>query len=121
MINVNPNFEKNTIYVKIDGVPGSEEINQKIAEFIKICGQMKAGFNIINDVSDLKSDDLTQFDLLSQLHKKIQTSFSVNKIIRVIGGSKLLLVKLLKVDEKFKINDIKYVATMNDAEKLIAN
>lgn len=119
MINIDPNFDKNTIYVKIDGILDAEEINRKVSEFAGICGQMKEHFSIVNDVSDFKSADQLQIDILAQLHIKIQTTFQLGKVIRIIGSSKLLLIKLLKADEKYKITNVQYVPTILKAEELL--
>ncbi len=120
MINISPDFEKNTIYVKIDGILETDEVNSNASEFLKICSQMKDGFSIVNDIANFKSGDPVQIDVLAQINKKIQTAFKVGKVIRVIGSSKLLLIKLLKADEKFDLPDVHYVPTLEEAEKLLA-
>jgi hypothetical protein len=119
MININPDSEKNTIYVKINGVLNADEINDKVTEFAKVCQQMQSNFSIVNDLSEFKSNDIIQIDVMSQLHKKLQAAFKIRKVIRVIGSSKLLLIKLLKADEKYQLTGIQYVPTMEEAKKLL--
>ncbi len=102
----------------VSGSVSKEEIGAKLNEFLKLIVGLEGEFTVINDLSELDAGP-EELLTLNRIHLKIQEMGRIGKVVRVIGNSKSLLVKLSGFDKKFNITHIHYVPTMKAAVELI--
>lgn len=119
MIAINVDSAKNTILIKMAGAISSEETAKAVIKLFEIAPQMKENFNVINDISGLLTISPEQSETLNKVNLKLLSTYKVNKIIRVVGKSRTVLVQLSVSDKRKGINEVIYVPTIKEAIELL--
>ena len=100
------------------GTISKDEINKSVVRLFELIPQMHDNFSIINDVSALNSITTEQTTTLLKVNEKIIQLYKLNKIIRIVGKSKTVLLQLSAADKKAGIKNIYYVPTIKEAISL---
>ena len=118
MIDIQVDRENNRAMIKMSGNVSYEEAGQSIKKVFEACRDLEDDFSIINDISNLQIRSEEELRTLNKVHLKMSDSFKIGKVIRVIGKSKSILIKLSKIDKEFNLKNIHYVPTMMEAVAL---
>jgi len=110
---------RNRLYITLTGVLSLEEA-KKARHAIEIEVEfLKPNFNLINDISkfihgDEEAGKVLQGIMIFLIQKKVE------KVIRVVGTSKAGLMQFANNSLPIDSYRLKYVPTLDEAEKLLA-
>jgi hypothetical protein len=110
--------ERQLIKITVSGNVSKDEISENLLAFIKLSSELEDGFSIINDLSGLDAGP-EELLTLTKIHLKMAELGKIGKVVRVIGKSKSLLMKLSGFDQKFNITGLHYVPTVEAAVEFI--
>jgi len=99
---------------EIDKADG-EKLQRKV---LSMLGQLKRGFDVINDISEYKSTHINNENLFKSTIEILKMR-GVNNIIRVVGNSKEALVQFANISKSIRNYNVKYIPTIEEAEKLL--
>ncbi len=119
MFKVTANTELNRLYISISGhieMGEAKNIVQAVGRESKL---LKTGFDVINDLSNYKFGNPSAGRLLQGAIKYLQAR-GVNRVIRVVGKSKIALIQFARFTQIFSNYKTIYVPTMEEAEKKLA-
>jgi hypothetical protein len=115
MITFDLDEPKNFIIIKMFGKISIDDASNNLNNFTNLCRKLSDCFTIINDISGLSIDSEAELVTINKINRKIFELFKVGKVIRVVGKSKPILMKLSKIDKNFNLKDIYYVPTLKEA------
>ena len=115
MITFDLDEPKNFIIIKMFGKISIDDASNNLNNFTNLCRKLSDCFTIINDISGLSIDSEAELVTLNKINRKMFELFKVGKVIRVVGKSKPILMKLSKIDKNFNLKDIYYVPTLKEA------
>jgi len=118
MIKAQKDIAKNRMYLTISGTVSYEEaVKAKILIENEI-SFLKPDFDLINDISKfIRGDDEAGSVLKGIMTLLIQKK--VNRIVRVVGTSKMGLIQFANNSLAMDSYKLKYVPTMEEAEKFL--
>ena len=114
MITFDLDEPKNFIIIKMFGKISIDDASNNLNNFTNLCRKLSDCFTIINDISGLSIDSEAELVTLNKINRKMFELFKVGKVIRVVGKSKPILMKLSKIDKNFNLKDIYYVPTLKE-------
>ena len=119
MYRIKKDLVKNRLYIQLTGVLSIEEA-KKVRQAIEIeVGSLKPNFDLINDISKfIHGDEEAGKELQLLMVYLIQKK--VNKVIRVVGTSKAGLTQFANNSLPIDSYKLKYVPSMEEAEKLLS-
>lgn len=115
MITFDLDEPKNFIIIKMFGKISIDDASNNLNNFTNLCRKLSDCFTIINDISGLSIDSEAELVTLNKINRKMFELFKVGKVIRVVGKSKPIFMKLSKIDKNFNLKDIYYVPTLKEA------
>lgn len=115
MIEFRIDKEKNLLLVTITSGMSKEDIAAGIASMGPLVEQLKDNFSIITDLSEYKSESMEEIALLNKVNLSMQQKVVVGKVVRIVGQSKTNLLNFSKMDKIFRMKNIKYVSSFEDA------
>ncbi|MCB0284364.1 MAG: hypothetical protein KDF60_17405 [Calditrichaeota bacterium] len=119
MIAINVDSAKNTILVKIAGAISAEQTTKAVIKLFEVAPKMKENFSVINDISGLLTISAEQSETLNKVNQKLLNTYKINKIIRVVGKSRDVLIQLSVSDKRTGLKNVIYVPTMKEAIQLL--
>ena len=108
----------NRLSIILSGSIGKLEGEKCAAEIVGAVNQLKRGFDVITDISHYKTADKKSEEFFKGTLKFMKIR-GVRNVVRVVGGSKEALVKFAQVTKQVENYHVKYVPTMEEAEKLL--
>lgn len=109
---------RNRLTIVLKGTFNKTEGERCLQETIAAVNRLKRGFDIINDISEFTGSDKKSEEFF-QCSCKLMKIRGANHIIRVVGASKEALVKFATVTVHIDNYPVKYVPSMEDAEKFL--
>lgn len=118
MFKVKKDIEKNRLCITISGILSIAEAKQAKDLLIKEADELQPGFDLINDISQFirgqeEAGEVLKEIIFAMIDRK------VNRIIRVIGSSKIGLMQFANFSMPIPEYKLSYVPTMQDAEKIL--
>jgi hypothetical protein len=118
MYDIAVNKEKNRLVVILRGTIGKIESEKIAREMVVACNQLKRGFDVINDISAYETADKKSEDVFKNMVEFLKIR-GVKNVVRVVGGSKMALMKFADITKKVANYTVRYVPTMEEAEKVL--
>ncbi len=112
--------EENRLYITLSGKIDVEEAELTVQKVVQEVNKLKSGFDVINNLTYYKSGNPKAGIILQNTVKYLQSQ-NVNRVVRVIGGSKAGLVQFARFTQFFKNYKIIHVTTLEEAEKKLDN
>lgn len=109
---------KNRLTIILGGSISKIEGEMVNREIVTAVNQLQRGFSVITDISTYESADKKNEELLKQSMKFLKLR-GVSNIVRVVGGSKVGLLKFAQITRDIKDYSVQYVATMEAAVELL--
>lgn len=117
MIELNIDITKNILLVNLKGVISDKDIDSGIRTAGAFLPKLQENYSLIMDLSEYKESSIDQAALFNKIIKNMNAKVKINKVIRVVRESKSLIQNFRKMDKLFKMNNVMYVFTMEDAMK----
>ncbi|MDP2039128.1 MAG: hypothetical protein Q8L04_17245 [Ignavibacteria bacterium] len=115
MIKITADQAKNRLHISMIGVLTIEEARKSKQTIESAVASLKAGFDVINDLSRfIRGDDAAGNVLKEIIILLIQKG--VNRVVRVVGTSKSGLLQFANNSLQIEQYKISYVPTLADAE-----
>jgi len=119
MYKIKKDIVKNRLYIQITGVLSIEDAKKARLAIEIEAGYLKPNFDLINDISkfihgDEEAGKVLKGIMVYLIQKK------VNNVIRVVGTSKAGLTQFANNSLPTDSYKLKYVPTMEEAEKLLS-
>ncbi len=118
MYDITVDKEKNRLVVILRGTIGKIESEKIAREMVTACNQLKRGFDVINDISSYEAADKKSEDVFKTVIEFLKIR-GVKNVVRVVGGSKMALMKFADITKKVANYTVRYVPTMAEAEKVL--
>lgn len=118
MYEFNVETVKNRLITKLSGNIGKLEGEKILRELVNAVAGLQPGFDVITDISGYESANRKNEDLLVRTIEFLKLK-GVRHVIRVVGGSKIALVKFAQVTKNVGNYPVRYVPTMEDAFRLL--
>ncbi|MBU1099584.1 MAG: hypothetical protein KKA84_04190 [Bacteroidetes bacterium] len=118
MTSIRLDLENNVVFIKLSGVVSVEDGKKFLVELMASLPDMKPGFSIINDISELRIFDPAYMEVLEKGHDIIN-QYSPGKVIRVIGNAKDTLFKFAKFDVEVRAEKSEFVPDMETAMQIL--
>ncbi|MHB8904865.1 MAG: hypothetical protein ACYC6D_01925 [Melioribacteraceae bacterium] len=118
MIKAQKDIAKNRLYLSISGTVSYDEAEKAKDLIEKEIVLLKPDFDLINDISKFIHGD----DEAGSILKEIMTMLiekKVNRIVRVVGTSKMGLIQFANNSLAMDSYKLKYVPTIEEAEKFL--
>ncbi len=119
MLDLKIDSNKNLLFVTLSGVTADNDIVIGIGKVGELLPQLKDNFSIIMDLSEYKEASAEQGALFNKIIKSIDDKRKINLVVRIVGESKRAILNLCKMDRLFNLTNVKYVPSIEDAEKLL--
>jgi len=119
MIKITTDKAKNRLHIFMIGVVTFEEAQKSKLTIEDSIASLKAGFDVINDLSKfIRGDDKAGNVLKEIIILLIQKG--VNRVVRVVGTSRSGLLQFANNSIQIEQYKISYVPTLADAELLLS-
>jgi hypothetical protein len=119
MLVLNIDSNKNILFVNFLGTVSEKDIVDGISKAGILLKELKDNFILIMNLTEFIPSSAEQCAIFNKIIKSINDKIKINLIIRIVGESKSLIQNLCKMDKLFNFNNVKYVPTLEDAERLI--
>ncbi|MDA3861338.1 MAG: hypothetical protein PF445_08930 [Melioribacteraceae bacterium] len=116
---LNIDTNKNLLFVSIIGTVSNNDLIAGVGKAGELLPQLKEDLSIIMNLTEFKQTSTDQIALFNKIIKSIDDKIKINLVIRIMGESKSLIPNFCKMDKLFKMDNVRYVPTMEDAIKLI--
>lgn len=120
MVKIKADAIKNRLYITIIGTLNLDEAIEAKQNILKSIDLLSPGFNVINDISKfIRGDEQAGIILKELIVLLIQKK--VNKVVWVVGTSKVGLIQFAKNTLPLDQYQISYVPTLEEAETILEN
>lgn len=119
MLGLKIDSNKNLLFVTLSGITTDSDIVTGIGKAGELLPQLKDNFSIIMDLSKYKEASTEQGALFNKIIRSINDKKKINLVVRIVGQSKSAILNLCKMDRLFNLTNVKYVPSIEDAEKLL--
>ena len=119
MLVLNIDSNKNILFVNFLGTVSEKDIVDGISKAGILLKELKDNFILIMNLTEFIPSSAEQCAIFNKIIKSINDKIKINLIIRIVGESKSLIQNLCKMDKLFNFDNVKYVPTLEDAERLI--
>jgi len=119
MLVLNIDSNKNILFVNFLGTVSEKDIVDGISKAGILLKELKDNFILIMNLTEFIPSSAEQCAIFNKIIKSINDKIKINLNIRIVGESKSLIQNLCKMDKLFNFNNVKYVPTLEDAERLI--
>lgn len=122
MFITNADVSKNRLYITLKGAFNADEARLAAGRVVSEIKKLQPGFNVITDISMIKSSDVEAADELIKIQKLLIES-GVNQIVRVVGQLIEQMVGKLQFDLASRESGIKAQTadTVAEADLLLDN
>jgi hypothetical protein len=117
MIELNIDITKNILFVNLKGVISDKDIDSGIRTAGTLLPKLQENYSLIMDLSEYKESSIEQAALFNKIIKNMNAKVKIKKVIRIVRDSKSLIQNFCKMDKLFKMNNVMYVFTMEEAMK----
>ena len=118
MITLSFHSDQNLIIVKTSGVISPAEVKKIIPKLKESVALFNPDFRIIHDISQLRTYDPENFELLKSIHEMLREK-GAGKIIRVVGSARDTLFKFAKFDYDNNIAKSEFVPDIETAFNIL--
>ena len=115
---IKKDIEKNRLIISLSGVILYPEVLKIKDRIYKAVESLKPGFDTINDLSNFIKGDDDAATILGEVNKHLIEK-KVRRIVRIVGPSRTGLMQFAKYSPPDVNQFIKYVPTMEEAEKIL--
>jgi hypothetical protein len=112
---VSANIKKKRLYITLQGIMSKKEA-ERIYTDIRFCvSDLTPGFAVITDLSACRIGHLNAIGVFRKIMDFLQEK-EVGQVVRIVGEAKIIYLQMLKLSDKTKSYDPKYVKTPEEAE-----
>lgn len=115
---VTANIKKRRLYITLKGIIPKKEAERLYTDIRFCVSDLEPGFAVITDLTQCRIGHLNAISTARKIMQFLLEK-KVGKIIRIIGQGKVIYLQMLKLSDKMNGYDPKYVATLEEAEKLL--
>ncbi len=115
MFIVKKDLAQNRLYVTLRGILSITEAKEAMEMVQKEVKELKTNFDLINDISDFVRGQEEAGPILQETMKFLINQ-KVNRVVRVVGSSKVGLMQFANYSLPLESYKLKYVPTMLAAE-----
>lgn len=115
---VTANIKKRRLYITLKGIIPKKEADRLYTDIRFCVSDLEPGFTVITDLTQCRIGHLNGISTARKIMQFLLEK-KVGKIIRIIGQGKVIYLQMLKLSDKMNGYDPKYVATLEEAEKLL--
>jgi len=112
--------QNNLLTIRLQGSIGKIEGEKVTREIVTVVNQLQRGFTVITDISSFTAADKKNDEILKKTMSFLKLR-GVEKVIRVVGGSKTGLMQFAQVTKEVENYTVHYVPTMEEAVKFLAS
>jgi hypothetical protein len=112
--------DRNRLYITLKGRVTAEESKQAARQIMADIKALKAGFDVITDISDLTPATRNEAETLVEVHKAL-IAHGVNRIARVVGKELKATVGKIQFERTSRQTNITAESfdTLEDAERYL--
>ena len=115
---VSANIKKKRLYVTLRGVIPKKEA-ETIYTDIRFCvSDLEPGFTVVTDLTQCRIGHLNAIGTSKKIMDFLLEK-KVGQIVRIIGEAKVIYLQLLKLSDKKRGYEPKYVSTLEEAEAFL--
>jgi hypothetical protein len=118
MIRIQKDVAKNRLYIFISGTLSFDDAENAKDLIEKEVAFLKPDFDVINDISKFIHGDDDAGSILKEIIMLLIQK-KVNRVVRVVGTSKMGLVQFASNSVAIDSYKLKYVPTLEEAEKFL--
>ncbi len=115
---VTANIKKRRLYITLKGIIPKKEADRLYTDIRFCVSDLEPGFAVITDLTQCRIGHLNAISTARKIMQFLLEK-KVGKIIRIIGQGKVIYLQMLKLSDKMNGYEPKYVATLEEAEKLL--
>lgn len=115
---VTANIKKRRLYITLKGIIPKKEAERLYTDIRFCVSDLEPGFAVITDLTQCRIGHLNAISTARKIMQFLLEK-KVGTIIRIIGQGKVIYLQMLKLSDKMNGYDPKYVATLEEAEKLL--
>jgi len=119
MVSISSDKSANRITIKVVGATAPPEIKNSLELFQKSCLQLRQPIHVITDLTLAQPNSEDEYHNFCKISQKLSKVFEFDKVIRVVGNSRDILVTMSRLDKVYNLKGIQYVPTMREALNLI--
>jgi len=115
---VSANLKKQRLYISLQGIMSKKEVERLYTDIRFCASDLEPGFAVITDLTHCRIGHLSAIGTYRKImHFLLEKK--VGRIVRVVGGARVIYVQLLKLSDKSQGYEPEYVATFEEAEALL--
>lgn len=116
MIKIQTDINKKRLIITFPEELDIRDAEESVNYLVNEANKLGFGLDVITDFSKLKNVDNRSKKLLRSAMSYLVRR-KVKRVIRVVGGAKAMLLKVIDFTQGFKGYKVEYVPTLEDAEK----
>ncbi len=118
MSTVSANIRKNRLYITLQEVLSTKEL-EKLYTDIRFCvADLQPGFSVVNNLTQVRIGHLSAIGTYRKIMQFLMEK-KVGQVVRVIGNAKIIYLQMLKLSDKIQHYQPIYVETIEEAEALL--
>lgn len=118
MFKTKKDVAKNRLYITINGILSITEAKNARDMILKEIDGLKPNFDLVNDISQFIRGQEEAGDVLQEIMLLLIKN-KVNRVVRVIGSSKMGLIQFANYSLPIQSYKLKYLPTLEEAEKYL--
>lgn len=115
---VSANIKQKRLYITLHGIIHKKEA-ERIYTDIRFCVcDLEPGFSVITDLTNCRIGHLSAIGTFSKIMQFLLEK-QVGQVVRIVGQAKVIYLQMLKLSDRTKGYQPKYVTTLEEAEALL--
>jgi hypothetical protein len=112
---VSANIKKKRLYITLQGIMSKKEVERLYTDIRFCVSDLDPGFAVITNLSECSIGHLNAIGSFRKIMHYLQEK-EVGQIVRIVGKAKIIYLQMLKLSDKTKNYEPKYVKTPEEAE-----
>ncbi len=113
-------LEKNRLYIHLNGAVCKKDIERIYADIKFGVEDLQAGFDVITDLRHCKIGHLAGIPTFKKIMGFLAAN-GVNKVVRVVGKSKVILKQMSRITSSVRAYSPLYVSSFEEAEDVLSS